>query len=82
MGKLYCADKVHRVEDVLMDIDAGLFYIPADSTGNLWLSAFFAECQEFTRDDSHEHDDQVDVMVYALQERKSGFVHPAFLGRK
>jgi phage uncharacterized protein (putative large terminase), C-terminal domain len=78
-GKLYVADKTQRLEDVLMDIEAGFYYVPHDSLNKPWMPEYMAECQNFTRDDSHAHDDQVDITIYALQERQSGFIHPDFL---
>jgi predicted phage terminase large subunit-like protein len=57
------ADKYTRVSDVLGYIEAGLVYLPEDAP---WLADFLAECERFTADDSHDHDDQVDVLVYAI----------------
>jgi predicted phage terminase large subunit-like protein len=67
-GNFYTADKVQRLMDILPYISAGRFYIPADEIGHKWLKDFLIECQAFTRDNSHKHDDQIDVLIYALKE--------------
>lgn len=77
-GTEYVADKVQRVCDVLTDISAGLYFVPHDTLNKPWLADYFRECQEFSEDMSHAHDDQVDVTVYALKERKSRLFNPKF----
>ncbi|MDR3049439.1 MAG: phage terminase large subunit [Elusimicrobiota bacterium] len=76
-GNEYVADKVQRVEDVLLDIDAGYYWVPADSLNKPFMPDYISECQAFTKDDSHAHDDQVDITVYALKERQKIF-NPSF----
>lgn len=58
------ADKYTRACDVLGYIENGLVYLPEDAP---WLADFLAECERFTADDSHEYDDQVDVLVDAIK---------------
>ena len=56
-------DKLTRVMDVVSYIEAGLVCIPEDQP---WVSDFIAECESFTADDSHAHDDQIDPMCDAI----------------
>ena len=56
-------DKYTRVLDVLGYIEAGHVCIPRAAS---FTSDFLAECEAFTADDSHAHDDQVDPMVDAI----------------
>jgi predicted phage terminase large subunit-like protein len=56
-------DKYTRVCDVLGYIEAGLVLLPE---GAPWVHEFLTECEQFTADDSHEHDDQVDVLADAI----------------
>ena len=58
-------DKYTRVLDVLGYIEAGLVMLPAEAP---FTSDFVAECEAFTADDSHLHDDQVDPMIDAIQD--------------
>lgn len=58
-------DKYSRVLDVCDYIKAGHVCLPE---GAPFLSDFIGECEEFTADDSHAHDDQVDAMVDAIKE--------------
>lgn len=60
-------DKVARIERNAYLIEAGHVYLPENSMYK-WVPAFLAECTAFTRDNSHSHDDQVDVFGYALHE--------------
>ena len=61
-------DKYTRVSDVLPTIQAGYVWIPEEAP---WVSAFIAECEEFSADDSHIHDDQVDPMCDAINDMAS-----------
>lgn len=58
-------DKLTRVMDVVSYIDSGLVCIPESAP---WASDFTAECDAFTPDDTHAHDDQIDPMVDAIKE--------------
>jgi len=56
-------DKVLRVMDALPYIDVGSVYIPESAP---WVSDFIQECEAFTADMSHSHDDQIDPMLDAI----------------
>jgi predicted phage terminase large subunit-like protein len=51
--------------DVLGYIEAGYVMIPDNSA---FVSDFVAECESFTADNSHMHDDQVDPMMDAIND--------------
>jgi predicted phage terminase large subunit-like protein len=56
-------DKYSRLYDVLGYLESGRVCIPADAP---WVHDFVAECEAFTADDTHAHDDQVDPMIDAI----------------
>ena len=56
-------DKYTRVLDVLSYLESGHVMLPE---GAPFTSDFVAECEAFTADDSHLHDDQVDPMIDAV----------------
>lgn len=56
-------DKLTRLEAVLAHIEAGNVELPGTPEQN---KDFLNECEAFTRDDSHKHDDQVDTLVYGI----------------
>lgn len=56
-------DKLTRVMDVLPFIEAGYAVLPIEAE---FVSDFLAECEAFTADDTHAHDDQIDPMCYAI----------------
>lgn len=58
-------DKYTRVMDVLGYIESGYVCIPEEAP---WVSDFVEECEAFTADDSHLHDDQIDPMLDAIEE--------------
>ena len=58
-------DKLSRVYDVIPQIAAGNVELP-ESENNKMSREFLAEADSFTSDDSHEHDDMIDMMVYAI----------------
>lgn len=58
-------DKLTRVMDVLSYIEAGMVCIPESAD---WVSDFLAECEAFTADDTHAHDDQIDPMCDAISD--------------
>lgn len=58
-------DKLTRVEEVLEYIAAGLVELPESrSYGN--NDIFLSECEAFSRDMSHKHDDIVDTLVHLI----------------
>lgn len=57
-------DKYTRLQDVLGYIEAGHVMLPDNAP---WVSDFITECECFTADDAHEHDDQIDPMVDAIE---------------
>lgn len=57
-------DKYTRLLDVLGYIESGYVVIPEDAP---FTSDFITECEAFTADDSHLHDDQVDPMIDAIE---------------
>lgn len=58
-------DKLTRVMDVVSYIDSGYVYVPESAP---WVSDFTRECDAFTADDTHMHDDQIDPMVDAIND--------------
>lgn len=60
-------DKLTRLEGVLTYIASGLVLLPYDENYGT-NPELLAECEAFTRDDSHTHDDIVDALVYLIQE--------------
>jgi predicted phage terminase large subunit-like protein len=58
-------DKYTRVSDILGYIESGYVSLPIDSP---FICDFVAECEAFTADDSHAHDDQIDPMCDAITE--------------
>lgn len=62
-------DKYTRVTDVLGYIESGYVCLPRNAP---FLSDFVGECEAFTADDSHPHDDQIDPMVDAINDMLAG----------
>lgn len=58
-------DKLTRVMDVLPYIESKQVCVPEEGT---FTNDFIAECEAFTADGSHDHDDQVDPMVDAVND--------------
>lgn len=58
-------DKLVRVMDGVGFIEAGLVCIPEDAP---WVADFIAECEAFTDNDSHAHDDQIDPLMDAIKD--------------
>lgn len=58
-------DKYTRVCDVLGYIEAGYVMLPENAA---WVHDFIAECEAFTADDAHDHDDQIDPMCDAISD--------------
>lgn len=62
-------DKLTRVMDVVSWIDSGFVCVPEEAP---WVSDFTTECDAFTADDTHMHDDQIDPMVDAINDMLGG----------
>lgn len=58
-------DKLSRVYDVIPQIAAGNVELP-ESDNHKISKEFLAESDAFSADDSHDHDDMVDMAVYAI----------------
>ena len=56
-------DKLTRVMDAVSFIEAGFVVLPEEAP---FVSDFLVECEAFTADDSHAHDDQIDPMCDAI----------------
>lgn len=56
-------DKLTRCMDVVSYIESGYVCLPEEAP---WVSDFIAECEAFTADDTHAHDDQLDPMFDAI----------------
>lgn len=61
-------NRLTRVNDALPYIEVGSVCIPEDAPFTL---GFVAECEAFTADDSHDHDDQIDPLVDAVMDMLS-----------
>ena len=57
-------DKFTRVNGVVERISSRRVNIPS---GAPWVSDFIVECEDFTDDDSHAYDDQVDTLCDAIE---------------
>jgi len=64
-GQQRSVDKLTRVMDVVSYIESGYVMIPADAP---FTSDFVNECEAFTANDSHAHDDQIDPMCDAIND--------------
>lgn len=62
-------DKYTRVTDILGYIESGYVCLPQNAP---FLSDFIGECEAFTADDSHKHDDQIDPMADAINDMLAG----------
>lgn len=56
-------DKLTRVQDVVSYIESGYVMLPNESS---YVSDFISECEAFTADNAHDHDDQIDPMCDAI----------------
>lgn len=63
-------DKLTRVMEVQPRIQAGGVLVPEYAH---WVIDFISECEAFTANDSHKHDDQVDPLVDAVNTFMAGF---------
>lgn len=60
-------DKLTHVENVLPYMEAGQVYLPENENYG-FNPDLLNECEAFSRDMSHSHDDQVDALAYLIQE--------------
>jgi len=56
-------DKLTRLMEVQPRIESGQVYLPEYAA---WVTDFVSECEAFTANDSHKHDDQIDPLVDAI----------------
>lgn len=63
-------DKYMRLSEVLPLIESGYVYIPEKAE---WKLDFLAECEGFTADMSHAHDDMIDAMTMGLSDKTNFF---------
>lgn len=61
------ADKYLRFNEIAADLESGYFHIPESAP---WLLEFLSECEAFTGGKQDEHDDMVDVFIYAMKIRR------------
>jgi len=71
-------DKYTRCLDVIGQIEAGNVYVPA---GAPFVSDFLTECEQFSANDSHSFDDQVDVLIDAINEGLANYTNWGTVGR-
>lgn len=62
-------DKLTRVMDVVSYIESGYVFIPEEAP---WVSDFTSECEGFTANDTHAHDDQIDPLCDAINDMLGG----------
>jgi predicted phage terminase large subunit-like protein len=62
-------DKLTRLMEVQPRIQAGGVVLPEKAA---WVADFISECESFTSDNSHAHDDQIDPMIDAVNTLLSG----------
>jgi len=58
-------DKYTRLSDVLGYIESGYVCLPSNAP---FLNDFVSECESFTANDKHLHDDQIDPMIDAIND--------------
>lgn len=61
------SDKLTRVESILTYLESGQVLLPNDESYG-FNPDLLKECESFTRDDSHLHDDIVDALCYMIIE--------------
>lgn len=61
-------DKLTRVMDGLPYLDLGMVWIPEAAP---WVNDYIDECEAFTPDDTHDHDDQIDPTMDAIKDMLS-----------
>lgn len=62
-------DKFERMGDAAPYIESGYVYVPENAP---FVSDFLAEAEQFTADDTHSHDDQLDPMMDAIEDMIGG----------
>lgn len=62
-------DKYTRLLDVLGYVESGMVCVPLNAP---FTNDFVDECEAFSADDSHLHDDQVDPMMDAIEDMLAG----------
>lgn len=67
-------DKFTRVSSVIEPISSGRVWLPESAP---WAADLVSECEDFTDDDSHAHDDIVDTLTDAIETMILGDVGPA-----
>ena len=67
IGLVADKDKLTRIENVLSYIESGMVLLPNGENYG-FNPDLLAECEAFSRDDSHMHDDICDSLAYAIQE--------------
>lgn len=63
-------DKYTRLIDVQGSIEAGYVVIPEQAP---WMADFVTECESFTADNTHAHDDQIDPLIDAITDMPKMF---------
>lgn len=58
-------DKAQRAQGIMHYVESGYVYLPE---GKDFVSDFVTECTKFTLNDTHDHDDQVDPMMDAIED--------------
>lgn len=56
-------DKFTRIMEVQPRIESGQVHVPNDAP---WVIDFISECEAFTANDTHKHDDQIDPLIDCL----------------
>lgn len=64
-GQNVSVDKYTRVLGVQGYIESGYVLLPNNAP---WVRDFLGECESFTANDAHAHDDQVDALVMAISD--------------
>ena len=74
-------DRTTRVMDVVGYIESGRVFIPEEAD---YISEFIHECEAFTPNGAHSHDDQIDPMVDAINDLivKQSSVNAPIIGGK
>lgn len=67
IGVLASTDKLTRAENVLPYIESGQVHLPENENYNFNVD-ILSECEAFSRDMSHKHDDIVDTLGILIQE--------------
>lgn len=69
LQRLAGQDKYSRVMDVQGHLESGFICLPEAAP---WVADFIAECEAFTANDSHKHDDQVDTLADCAADMLNG----------